>query len=63
MIKLYADDNFEFPVVKRLREKGYDVLTTREAGKDKWGHASKARRACLRMIWQSQRFAKAADGR
>jgi Domain of unknown function (DUF5615) len=34
MIKLYADENFEFPVVKRLREKGYDVLTTREAGKD-----------------------------
>ena len=34
MIKLYADENFEFPVVMRLREKGYDVLTTREAGKD-----------------------------
>jgi predicted nuclease of predicted toxin-antitoxin system len=34
MIKLYADENFEFPVVRRLREKGYDVLTTREAGKD-----------------------------
>jgi predicted nuclease of predicted toxin-antitoxin system len=34
MIKLYADENFEFPVVKRLREKGYDVLTTRDAGND-----------------------------
>ena len=34
MIELYADENFELPVVKRLREKGYDVLTTREAGKD-----------------------------
>ncbi len=34
MIKLYADENFELPVVKRLREKGYDVLTTREAEKD-----------------------------
>ena len=34
MIKLYADENFELPVVKRLREKGYDVLTPREAGKD-----------------------------
>jgi hypothetical protein len=27
-------ENFELPVVRRLREKGYDVLTTREAGKD-----------------------------
>jgi Domain of unknown function (DUF5615) len=34
MIKLYADENFEFPVVRRLREKGYDILTTGEAGKD-----------------------------
>ena len=34
MIKLYADENFEFPVVKRFREKGYDVLTTRDAGND-----------------------------
>jgi type II secretory pathway component PulF len=34
MIKLYADENFELPVVKRLREKGYDILTTRESGKD-----------------------------
>jgi predicted nuclease of predicted toxin-antitoxin system len=37
MIKLYADENFEIPVVKKLREKGYDVLTTREAGKDNQG--------------------------
>jgi predicted nuclease of predicted toxin-antitoxin system len=37
MIKLYADENFELPVVKKLREKGYDVLTTREAGKDNQG--------------------------
>ncbi len=34
MIKLYADENFEFPVVRRIREKGYDLLTTRDAGKD-----------------------------
>ena len=34
MIQLYADENFESPVVRRLREKSYDVLTTREAGKD-----------------------------
>ncbi len=34
MIKLYADENFEFPVVRRLREKSYDVLTTRDAGND-----------------------------
>jgi hypothetical protein len=27
-------ENFEFPVVKRLREKDYDVLTTKDAGND-----------------------------
>jgi predicted nuclease of predicted toxin-antitoxin system len=37
MIKLYADENFELPVINNLRNKGYDVLTTREAGKDNQG--------------------------
>ena len=32
MVKLYADENFERPVVEKLREKGYDVLTAQEAG-------------------------------
>jgi predicted nuclease of predicted toxin-antitoxin system len=32
MVRVYADENFELPVVKKLREKGYDVLTALEAG-------------------------------
>ena len=32
MVRLYADENFEFPVVKKLREKDYDILTALEAG-------------------------------
>ena len=31
-LKLYADENFERPVVEKLREKGYDILTAQEAG-------------------------------
>lgn len=30
---LYADEQFPLPVVKHLREMGYDVLTVQEAGK------------------------------
>jgi hypothetical protein len=33
MIKLYANENFPFPVVEELRKMGYDVLTTMDAGK------------------------------
>ena len=33
MAKLYANENFPFPVVQQLRELGHDVLTTLEAGK------------------------------
>jgi Domain of unknown function (DUF5615) len=33
MLKLYADEQFPHPVVKRLIIKGYDILTVREAGK------------------------------
>lgn len=32
MVRLYADENFEFPVVEKLREKGYDILTAQGAG-------------------------------
>jgi predicted nuclease of predicted toxin-antitoxin system len=37
MIKLYADENFELPVVEKLREKGYDILTAQEASKANQG--------------------------
>jgi Domain of unknown function (DUF5615) len=32
MVRLYADENFELPVIKKLREQGYDILTALEAG-------------------------------
>jgi len=32
MAHLYADEDFPFPVVKRLRQLGHDVLTALEAG-------------------------------
>src|SRR6059058_5610285 len=32
MALLYADDNFDYPVVERLRILGHDVLTVQEAG-------------------------------
>ncbi|WP_310487307.1 DUF5615 family PIN-like protein [Chamaesiphon sp. VAR_69_metabat_338] len=34
MIRLYADEQFPLPVVERLRSKGYDVLTVKDAGKE-----------------------------
>ena len=33
MIKLYSNENSPLKVVELLREKGYDVLTTKDAGK------------------------------
>ena len=33
MIKLYADEQFPLPVVKILRNLGYDILTVQDAGK------------------------------
>jgi predicted nuclease of predicted toxin-antitoxin system len=33
MAQLYADENFDYPVVERLRVLGHDVLTVQEAGK------------------------------
>ena len=32
MARLYADQDFPFPVVERLRQRGHNVLTTFEAG-------------------------------
>ena len=32
MVKLYSNENFPLPVVKELREQGYDVLTIQETG-------------------------------
>ena len=32
MVQLYADENFELPVVKKLTAKGSDILTALEAG-------------------------------
>jgi len=31
MARLYADEDFPFPVVEKLRQLGHDVLTTPEA--------------------------------
>jgi hypothetical protein len=32
MARLYADEDFYFPVVLELRQLGHDVLTVQEAG-------------------------------
>ena len=32
MARLYADEDFSYPVVERLREIGHDVLTAEESG-------------------------------
>ena len=32
MAQFYADENFDYPVVERLRVLGHDVLTVQEAG-------------------------------
>jgi hypothetical protein len=33
MAKLYADEDFSYPVVQRLRQLGHDILTAQEAGR------------------------------
>ena len=33
MAQLYADENFDYPVVIELRTLGHDILTAREAGR------------------------------
>jgi len=37
MIKLYADEDFNYLAVKILRKMGYDIKTTQEAGKARKG--------------------------
>lgn len=32
MARLYADEDFDYPIVKELRRLGHDVLTVQEAG-------------------------------
>jgi hypothetical protein len=32
MARLYADEDFPFPVVERLRQLGHDIVTTLQAG-------------------------------
>ena len=32
MVALYVDEDFSYPVVQRLRQLGYDMLTAHEAG-------------------------------
>jgi len=39
MARLYADEDFPFPVVVRLRQLGHDVITTLEAGRASQGIA------------------------
>jgi hypothetical protein len=37
MARLYADEDFPYPVVERLRRLGHDVVTTLEAGRANQG--------------------------
>lgn len=37
MAALYADENFDYPIVDELRKLGHDVLTAREAGQAQQG--------------------------
>src|SRR5260370_12524382 len=37
MARLYADEDFPYPVVERLRQLGHDVLTALEAGQANQG--------------------------
>ena len=39
MARLFADEDFPYPVVERLRRFGHDVLTTLEAGRANQGIA------------------------
>ena len=32
MAQLYADEDFSYPVIQRLRQLGHDILTAHEAG-------------------------------
>jgi len=37
MAQLFADEDFPFPIVERLRQLGHDVITTYEAGRANQG--------------------------
>ena len=39
MTRLYADEDFDHPVVQELRSPGHDVLTVQEAGQANQGEA------------------------
>lgn len=37
MARLYADEDFSYPVIQRLRQLGHDILTAYEAGQTSQG--------------------------
>ncbi len=37
MTRLYADEDFSYPVIQRLRQLGHDILTAHEAGQASQG--------------------------
>ena len=37
MARLYADEDFSYPVIQRLRQLGHDILTAHEAGQASQG--------------------------
>jgi hypothetical protein len=37
MARLYADEDFSYPVIQRLRQLGHDILIAREAGQTNQG--------------------------
>jgi len=42
MARLYADEDFSYPVIQRLRQLGHDILTAHEAGQAGQGIADTA---------------------
>jgi hypothetical protein len=47
MAHFYADENFDYGVVERLRTLGHDILTVQEAGEDGGDDARVLQRATL----------------
>ena len=50
MVRLYADEDFPFPVVERLRQFGHDVLTAFEAGQANLAIEDTDQLACARTL-------------
>ncbi|MCE9530337.1 MAG: DUF5615 family PIN-like protein [Planctomycetes bacterium] len=50
MAQFYADEDFPFPVVERLRLLGHDVLTTLQAGRTNQGLADPDQLAFARSL-------------